>query len=188
MYERDDWELVACAQAGDQEAFAVLVRRHQLPVIRFCQRMTRSASDAEDLAQETFVRLHRHLRRLRPEAKFTTALFGIARNLTLNFLRGQKRREWLWRSPPPLLEKAAPLQSQPSEAARVSEIGAALEAGLGRLSPDHREVLLLREFEGLDYREIARVTGCRIGTVRSRLARAREQLRGEIETMGGQYW
>lgn len=188
MHETDDWELVARAQDGEQEAFAVLVRRYQLPIIRFCQRMTRSTPDAEDLAQETFIRLHRHLKRLRPEAKFSTALFGIARNLTLNFLRGQRRRGWFWRAAPALPETAAPVQGQPSEAARVSEIEAALEAALARLSADHREILLLREFEGLDYREIARITGCRIGTVRSRLARAREQLRGQIEAMGGEYW
>lgn len=188
MHETDDWELVARAQAGDQEAFAVLVRRYQLPVVRFCQRMTRSVPDAEDLAQETFVRLYRHISRLRPEAKFTTVLFGIARNLTLNFLRGQKRRGWFRHTAPALPETAAPVRDQPSQAAHVSEIEAALEAGLARLSPDHREVLLLRELEGLDYREIARVTGCNIGTVRSRLARAREQLRGQIEATGGEYW
>ena len=187
MYDVDDWELVARAQAGDAEAFAALVRRHQNPVIRFCQRMTRSVPDAEDLAQETFVRLHRHLHRLRPDAKFTTALFGIARNLTLNFLRGQARRAWFWRSAPEFAEIPAPKSAEPSESLRVSEIESALESAIARLTPEHREVLLLREFEGLDYEAIARVTGCRIGTVRSRLSRAREQLRVHLEALGGEF-
>lgn len=178
MYDVDDWELVARAQAGDETGFAELMRRYQRPVLHYCARMTRSVSDAEELAQETFVRLFRYLPRLRPEAKFTTALFGIAHNLTLNHLRNAQRRSWLRfglfeKTPEPV----APSTRNPDEQARGGEIEAALAAAMARLTPEHRAVLMLREFEGFDYDAIAAVLGCRKGTVRSRLARAREQLR-----------
>mgnify|MGYP001012871027 CR=1 FL=1 len=84
MRDLDDWALIARAQSGNTEAFATLVRRYQTPVIHFCYRMVGSRQDAEDVAQEVFVRLHRYLARLAPQAKFSTVLFGMARNLTLN--------------------------------------------------------------------------------------------------------
>jgi len=92
MSEVGDWDLVARARSGDTAAFAELVRRYQTPVIHFCLRMTGSIQDAEELAQDTFVRVHRYLARLTPRARFSTLLFGVARNLTLNFLRDAKRR------------------------------------------------------------------------------------------------
>jgi len=185
MHEVDDWELVARAQTGEVEAFSLLVRRYQGPVIHFCQRMTGSQEDAEDLAQEAFVRLHRYLRRLQPRARFSTVLFGIARNLTLNFLRDAKRRG-RGRAVPiegrPLPDTAS---GQPDQRARLHEIEAVLEQGIAMLSADHREVLVLREIQGLDYESIAQVVRCRKGTVRSRLARAREQLRRHVQELGG---
>jgi len=182
----DDWELAGRAQAGDMDAFAALVRRYQGPVTHFCQRMTGSLEDAEDLAQEAFVRLHRHLHRLEPRARFSTVLFGIARNLTLNHVRNMNRRG-RGRNEPlderPLRDETRPA---PDAAARVGEIEAALAEGIAQLSPDHREVLLLREVEGMDYDEIAAVLKCRKGTVKSRLARAREQLRQRLVDLGGE--
>ena len=90
--EPSDWDLVAQARDGDMESFAELVKRYERPVVHFCQRMVRSREDAEDLAQETFVRVFRYLDRLTASAKFSTLLFGIARNLTLNFIRDSGRR------------------------------------------------------------------------------------------------
>lgn len=78
MSDADDWALVERARGGDMPAFASLVRRYQTPVIHFCQRMCGSLPDAEDLAQESFVRLYRHLPRLQPKARFSTVMFGIA--------------------------------------------------------------------------------------------------------------
>lgn len=180
-----DWELVVRAQTGDMAAFAELVRRYEVPVRRFCLRMVRSEEDAEDLAQETFVRLHRYLDNMHPRAKFSTAIFGIARNLTLNHLRNDKRRG---------RDTAAPLDDRPfadtgnptpDAAARHREIGTVIEQALALLNPKQREIVVLRDVEGLDYGEIASVLGCRRGTVKSRLARAREQLRQQILQLGG---
>lgn len=167
------------------DAFTQLVRRYQEPVVHFCQRMLGSAQDAEDVAQETFVRLYRYLDRLQPDAKFSTVLFGIARNLTLNHLRDMKRRG---RGATDPLEAHVGLASNsrgPDQAARLGEIQALVEKGLEELTPEHREVLVLREINGLDYEAIARVLDCRIGTVKSRIARAREQLQARIRLLGG---
>ncbi len=184
-YETSDWRLVARAQAGDQQAFTELVQRYQRPVLHFCRRMVTSHEEAEDIAQDCFVRLYRVLPRLREEAQFSTFLFGIARNLTLNALRDAKRRG---RHKAASLDErplAADPLSRPERQVRVHEIESTLEAALAALTPEHRAVLLLREVQGLDYDAIASVLGCRKGTVRSRLARAREQLRVRLIELGG---
>ncbi len=186
-----DWELVEQARSGDADAFAELVRRYQQAVIHFCRRMVGSLEDAEDIAQDSFVRVYRHLPRLRPKAKFSTVLFGIARNLTLNFIRDANRRgRSVTQSTTPGDETDRRVRDdtlRPDRAARLQEIGALVEQAMAALSPEHREVLLLRELQGLDYGTIARVIKCRNGTVKSRLARAREQLRVRLtELTGGQ--
>jgi len=181
-----DWELVARAQGGDMDAFAELIRRYQTPVMHFCGRMVGSKEDAEELTQDSFVQVYRHLSRLRPRAKFSTVLFGIARNLTLNFIRDSKPRRQDRIRP---LDIGTPVRddtSRPDRSARLHEIEAALEQGIAMLSPKHREALALRELQGLDYATIARICKCRKGTVRSRLARAREQLRVHMTALGGE--
>ncbi len=184
MSQVDDWELVARAQAGDMGSFGDLVARYQTPITHFCLRMAGSKQDAEDLAQETFVRLYRHLHRVAPQAKFSTMLFGIARNLTLNHLRDSKRRGRGVTQPLEGQALAERASERPDEQARLAEIAAALEQGIAQLSEDHREVLVLREIQGMDYEGIAKVLKCRKGTVKSRLARAREQLRLRLMALG----
>lgn len=185
MHNISDWELVARVQRGDIAAFAELVRRYQTPVIHFCRRMVASHQDAEDLAQESFVRLYRYIGRLRPEARFSTVLFGMVRNLTLNYLRDARRRG---------RDRAVSFENQPvadspgqrpDGCAQRHEIEALLEEGIAGLSAEHREVLILREFEGLDYESIAQIVQCGKGTVKSRIARAREQLRLRLLQAGG---
>ena len=187
MTAGNDWELVRRVQGGNAGAFAELVRRYEQPVIHFCQRMVNSREDAEDLAQEAFVRVYRHIAKLEPQAKFSTLLFGIARNLALNHLRDSGRRG---RGRTDALEDhplAADAHGSPAKAAERSETMGLIERGLARLSPDHRAVLLLRELQGMDYDGIAEVLGCRKGTVKSRIARAREQLRIELSSLGGKW-
>ena len=170
-------------------AFAELVERYERPITNFCQRMVRSREDAEDLAQESFVRLHRYLDRLRPAAKFSTFLFGIARNLALNFIRDSGRRgRGVTFSLTDQNMEGKPLEDgslRPDRSARLREIDQMIEEGMALLSPRHREVLVLRELNGLDYNSIAEIVKCRKGTVKSRIARAREQLRLHMERLGG---
>ena len=186
MRDLDDWALVARAQSGDSDAFALLVHRYHSPVIHFCYRMVGSRQDGEDIAQEVFLRLYRYLNRLSPQAKFSTVLFGIARNLTLNYLRDMTRRG---RGRTQTLEGLGEFVSdvgRPAHEARMKEIESHMETAMARLSPDHRMILHLREIEGMDYDGIAEVLRCRKGTVKSRLARAREQLRILLIEQGGE--
>jgi RNA polymerase sigma-70 factor (ECF subfamily) len=166
------------------------VRRYQTPLVHFCRRMIGSQEDAEDVAQESFVRVYRYLNRLRPDAKFSTVLFGMARNLTLNFLRDSARRgRGITRSMTRDDETDCPVEDEsrrPDRAARLREIEALIQRGLAAVSPEHREILLLREIQGLDYDAIAEILRCRKVTVKSRLARAREQLRVRIVELGGE--
>lgn len=172
-----DWDLVARAQQGDLDGFAELVRRYQEPVIHFCTRMVGSVQDAEEVAQDSFIRVYRHLDRLKPQAKFSTFLFGVARNLALNAVRDGRRRRSLQTDAFDTAGSVPDHRQRPDNAARLREVATAIERALRALSPEHREVLLLREMNGMDYETIAEITRCRIGTVKSRIARAREQLR-----------
>jgi RNA polymerase sigma-70 factor (ECF subfamily) len=186
----DDWDLIAQAKLGDMDAFAKLVARYQRPVIHFCQRMVGSRQDAEDIAQDSFVRVYRYLDRLEPAAKFSTLLFGIARNLALNFIRDSGRRgRTVTHSLTNDDQREQLIEDEhlrPDRTARLKEIDEMIEAGLALLSPKHREVLILRELQGMDYSSIAEVVKCRKGTVKSRIARAREQLRLHMERLGGE--
>ncbi len=189
MNEVPDWDLVALARDGNANAFTELVRRYQRPLTNFCQRMVGSREDAEDIVQESFVRVFRYLDRIEPRAKFSTLLFGISRNLVLNFLRDSGRRGrgathsiTDWDNRDIALEDES---HRPDRIARLNEIERKIEEGIQLLAPKHREVLMLRELQGLDYATIAEIVKCRKGTVKSRIARAREQLRQHLEELGG---
>jgi RNA polymerase sigma-70 factor (ECF subfamily) len=153
--------------------------------------MVKSREDAEDIAQESFVRVFRYLDRLTPSAKFSTLLFGIARNLTLNFIRDAGRRGRgvtysIYEDDGQ--ERVLKDESlRPDRAARLNEIESMIDEGLSMLTPKHREVLVLREINGLDYTTIAEIVRCRKGTVKSRLARARQQLRQNLENLGAEH-
>ena len=190
MSDHSDWDLVALANDGDMDAFTELIQRYERQLVNFCQRMIQSREDAEDIAQESFVRVYRYLDRLTPSAKFSTLLFGIARNLTLNFIRDSGRRgRGVTYSLTDDDNQERSLEDdslRPDRAARLAEIDGLIGVGLDMLSPKHREVLILREINGLDYNTIAEIVKCRKGTVKSRIARAREQLRQNLEKLGGE--
>ena len=190
MSDDSDWDLVAQARDGDMDAFAALVRRYEAPLIHFCARMTGSLEDAQDLAQDSFIRVYRYLDRLRPDAKFSTVLFGLARNLTLNFLRDSGRRG---RGNIVSLTRDDDTEqhivddgARPDESARLGEIGRTIEKALDMISDEHREVIVLREIQGMDYETIGETIDCPPGTVKSRIARAREQLRLRVIELGGE--
>ena len=164
------------------DAFTKIVQRYQRPIIGFCYQMTGSQPDAEDAAQETFVRLYKALHRLRPEKPFSTVLFSIARNSTLNHIRSRNRHQK--RITAFKQEQNAPDTSQPDKRAQAGDIARALEKALETLPLEYKEALILREYQGFDYQHIANILACPVGTVRSRLARAREQLRSQLLAYG----
>jgi len=183
-----DATLVARAKGGDEAAFEHLVHAHEAEVYRVCRRMLGSPEAAMDAAQDTFVRVFRSLGRFRGEAAFRTWVYGIAVNVCRNVLASRAHRT---------AARTASLSADgdrgalvldfpdpgldPERAAYGRELGRALETALGLVSPEHREVIVLREVEGLDYEEIAAALGCRLGTVKSRLARARAALMAALE-------
>jgi len=184
----EDEALVRRAQGGDEAAFEELVRRHEGEVFRVCRRMLGSREDAMDAAQDTFVRVYRALPRFRGEAAFRTWVYGIALNVCRNVLASAPRRAAARTLPvhgeaengktPMILADG---RANPEAVAYGRELGQALERALAALSPEHREVLVLREVEGLEYEEMAAALGCRLGTVKSRLARARAALLSRLD-------
>jgi RNA polymerase sigma factor (sigma-70 family) len=171
--ERPDTEWVRSALAGDRSAFAVLVRRHQRALHRYLVRMVGSQDDAMELTQDAFVRAWQALPQWSPEAEFRTWLFRIGRNAALDLLRRRGTVEFV-----PLDDAFEGMHTGagPERQAQASQDLRRLEAGLRRLTAEHREILLLREIEDMSYEEIGRVLALSEGTVKSRLARARAAL------------
>ncbi len=175
-----DWDLVRQCKRGDPDAFGELVHRHQQPVFNFCLRLLRNVEDAEDVAQEAFVKAYRSVGRFQPKAKFSTWLFTIAKNLSLNLIRDEKRGK---RRMVPIddgfegVTVATDVAAQPDSETIERETAAVVRAAIDKLSSDHRLVIVLRDLEGLSYKEIGQVMNCRSGTVKSRLSRARANLK-----------
>jgi RNA polymerase sigma factor (sigma-70 family) len=176
---------VARCKAGDEAAFEALVARHEGELYRLCLRLLGNRDDAIEATQETFLRIVRALPRFRGEAAFRTWAWGIALNVCRNRVktvaaRIAARSESFERESSEGEPVALPIpDAAPNPEARAygSELRHALQRALVALSVDHREILVLREIEGLDYDALAELLGCAEGTVKSRLARARAALR-----------
>jgi RNA polymerase sigma-70 factor, ECF subfamily len=168
---------------GNPRAFSLLVARYQGRLLNFVYRMIGDRERAEDLVQEAFIRIHRHLARFDPSRKFSTWIYTIASNLARNELRNRSRSPFvLFRTLRERLrdEPLIPLQvedpaDRPDQMLQDRDLRELVERTVARLSPRHREVFVLRELEGKSYEEIAEVTRCNIGTVKSRLNRARQR-------------
>ncbi len=176
-------ELIQQAVRGDRQAFGALVRAHQARVFHFIRRLLGSTDEAADLTQETFIRAYQALPRWRPEARLQTWLLQIARNAALDLLRQRQRHVVLAAD-----EQAEPIDPAPSPLSRLQSARdlEMLERLLARLPHEQREILLLREVEGLSYDELAATLQLNAGTVKSRLARAREALlHGYRQANGG---
>jgi RNA polymerase sigma-70 factor (ECF subfamily) len=183
----DDGALVTAAQRGDQAAFAELVRRYQRPVHRIAYGLTRNAADADDLAQETFVRAWGAIARFETGQPLMPWLARICTNQAYSLFRRRKRRP---ETPiEPLVEAGRQwgVEDDPADHAAHGERDRRLRAALDQLSPEHQAVLVLRAVQDLSYDEIASALGVPIGTVMSRLSRARTELRRRLaEGTGGE--
>lgn len=197
-----DAELVARVQRGDQRAFEMLVVKYQRRIERLIARMVRDVDLVEDIAQETFIRAYRALPGFRGESAFYTWLYRIAVNTAKKAMIGLRRD--------PLLTEAALgggtedddgaqavdrdlTDGETPESAMASrQIAETVNEAVAALSEDLRQAITLREIEGLSYEEIAEMMDCPIGTVRSRIYRAREaiatRLRPLLDTREGERW
>jgi len=179
-----DGDLVERWQGGDLSAFEELVRRHQRRVFRLLLRMLGNREEAEDVAQEAFLSLHRHGHRFRREARFSTFVYRVAANAALN------RRRTLGRSRNRVNElknqqqagfDLPPAPRNPEDAAAGSETQVQVQAALLELPKDLRVAVVLYDIEGQSYQEVARVLGIPEGTVKSRIHRARRALREHLK-------
>ena len=173
----DDNALVEAAAAGDTDAVEALLRRYQVRMFNFSRTLTGSDADAEDVAQETFVRAFRGLGRFRGESSFKNWLYRIATNVARTHLGKRTRQGPVWDRRVEADDVSERQLTDQAETAEDSVIRRdALDRALSTLSEDLRMPLVMHDVEGLEYREIAQVLNVPIGTVMSRIFRARKRL------------
>ena len=175
----DSADFVSRLRAGDRRAFEELVRTQQHRVYGLALRMLGNASEAEDVAQEAFLRAHRGLAEFWGDARLSTWLYAIVSRLCLNRLAGSERR--LARHGEETLARLVDANPGPDQALERGELEEALHRAIGELPEERRIVVVLRDVEGLAYEEIAEALELPIGTVRSRLHRARLDLKEKLE-------
>ena len=178
MMEQQEQNWIAAAQKGDQEAFAQLVLRYEKRVLALTARMCSNPADAEEAAQEAFLSAWQGLPFFRGDSSFSTWLYRLASNACVDMLR----REGRHRSNLSLDDEDAAIDLpdhalSPHGEAERSELRQQIEEGLAALPPDYRQVLVLRELHQRSYDEISDILSLDIGTVKSRISRARKRLR-----------
>jgi len=185
---RSDVQLMLGVKQGDEASFELLLQRYRRPLCHFLNRMVRDTAQAEDLAQEVFLRVYRARREYEPSAKFTTWLFRIATNLALNSLRdGRHRQSEISLDAPAegedgseipieVADRTPVAEQQLVERDRVEVVRRAISA----LPEKQRAAVLLHKYQELDYDEIARILGCSVSALKSLLFRAYEALRVEL--------
>ncbi|KQT08824.1 RNA polymerase sigma factor RpoE [Ramlibacter sp. Leaf400] len=196
-----DQMLVARAVAGDQRAFELLVLKYQRRIERLIGRMVRDVDLVEDIAQETFIRAYRALAQFRGEAQFYTWLYRIAVNTAKKALVDLKRDPLVSESAlrggddddeTSSVENELTSPETPETVLAAKEIAATVNSAMEALPEELRQAVTLREIEGLSYEEIAEAMNCPIGTVRSRIFRAREAISAKVkpllENQSGKRW
>jgi len=190
LHELDDSHLAQRHLEGDRQAFGALVDRYQTRLLNYIHRHIGDRDRAEDLVQEVFIRVFRHLHRFDQARKFASWIYTIASNFAKNELRRRSRnplvllpnittdaddghRAWQFED----------RSTRPDDLYRQRYLKAAVEQCVGELPQRHREVFMLRELEGKSYEEIADITGCNLGTVKSRLSRARHRFAQVIKPL-----
>jgi RNA polymerase sigma-70 factor (ECF subfamily) len=179
--EQSDLELVRRVQRGERGAFDLLVLRYQHKVVKLVARMLRDPAEAEDVAQEAFVKAYRALGSFRGDSAFYTWLYRIAVNTARNTMASRQRRPLdyeadLSESEQSVVESRMRHGDTPEAAALSEEIHHTVNSAIEGLPEDLRTAIVLREVEGLSYEEIAEAMDCPVGTVRSRIFRAREAI------------
>jgi len=185
----DDKELVRKSLGGDSGAFAAIVERYQHRVYNIAFRMTGDREDSLDLAQESFIRVFRALHGFKGDSSLSTWIYRIANNVVVDELRKRQRRPKVVQSTDAVLshedgehtfELSSPLEDTPEQVVLRKEKRQEIQLALLQLSAEHRAVLVMRDVEGLSYEEIAEIFMLNVGTVKSRLNRARLALREKL--------
>jgi RNA polymerase sigma-70 factor, ECF subfamily len=185
-----DADVVALAKEGRESAFRELVRRYERPVFSLVYRLVRDKDTADDLAQETFVKVLNNIERYRPEFKFSSWLFKIANNVAIDHLRKRSvdtvslegsRYATSTDEMQATSVRAVDASQSPLEELESRELGGAIERAIGSLRPEYRACILLRHVEDRSYEEIAATLDLPLGTVKTYIHRARHELRKALE-------
>jgi RNA polymerase sigma-70 factor (ECF subfamily) len=182
----DDLTLVRRAQKEDMRAYDVMVRRYQERIYATVYHMTSNHEDANDLTQETFIKAFRALKSFKGDSSFYTWIYRIAVNKTINFLKQRKNRvqmslndmDFNAENDPDLVALVS--EKTPRRDLNLSELSEKLNGALLKLSEHHRMVVTLHDIQGLSHEEIGKIMDCNVGTVRSRLFYARQQLQAHL--------
>ena len=185
-----DHELVTRAQQGSEKAYRELLVRYERPVFSIIYRMIRDREQAEDLAQETFVRVFNHIDRYDPRYKFSSWIFKIATNLTIDHIRrkelntvsidGSRNATTAEQIEATSITIASP-DENPEELLEAKELGEEIEEAIGKLRPEYRAAILLRHVDGREYQEIAEILSLPLGTVKTYIHRGRNELREQLQ-------
>lgn len=176
--EEDDLTIISHVLLGKTQAFELIVKRYETRIRDYCQRFLGDREHAEDAAQETFVKAFQALKRFKPEAKFSTWLFRIARNQCLDQLRKQKVRSETSLPPDSTNQLSTLNHLQASESNQFDALAARdlLDKAFQSLPENYREILILREVQGFSYTELAEITDSSMDSVKARLKRARAEV------------
>lgn len=181
-----DKDLVLKVQQGNKRAFDLLVLKYQRRIMRLLSRMISDPAEVEDVAQETFIKAYRALPQFRGDSSFYTWLYRIAINSARNWQAASRRRPLLMNEYENedgetfSLESTLTDKNTPESELISRQVATAIKAAINELAPELRTAILLREIEGLSYQEIAQTMDCPIGTVRSRIFRARETIAEQL--------
>ena len=185
-----DADVVALAQQGRETAFRELIRRYERPVFSLIYRMVRDRELAEDLAQDTFIKVLNHIDRYRPEFKLSSWLFKIANNVAIDHLR-RRQLDTISMDGSPHAQTADAVeatsfdvvvdQESALDELEAREMGTAIEQAIASLRPEYRSCIMLRHVEGRSYEEIAATLDLPLGTVKTYIHRARHELRRALE-------
>ncbi|MEM8867253.1 MAG: sigma-70 family RNA polymerase sigma factor [Verrucomicrobiota bacterium] len=186
--QRDlDWAIVEKVQAGNVGAFDQLVQKYREPIYSVIYNMTSNREDALDLTQETFIKAFQAIGRFKGKSSFFTWIYRIAVNTSMTFLKKNRKRRFIsYENVDDEMSKTEVFErltskSRTEKGALVQELQEKLNDSLQKLSPKHRTVVILHEIEGLEHAEIAEITKTSVGTVRSRLHYAKQQLQSYLQ-------
>ncbi len=180
--ELTDIELVERAIEGDEKSFEEIVRRYQHPIVSYIYRMTGDYETSLDIAQEVFIKVYSNLSSYRSNYRFSTWIYKIAHNATIDYLRRDHKSQEVQSETNFLrLESQNPTPQKESE---VKELLEEIRSVIGCLPTNYRELILLRHSQDLSYEEIAEITGLPIGTVKNRLFRARAEIKKLLARRG----
>jgi RNA polymerase sigma-70 factor (ECF subfamily) len=187
----DEKELISLSQKGDIDAFEELVARYERKVYTIAYRYMGNPEDASDLAQETFLKVFKSIDKFRGESSFSTWIYRITANICKDELRKIKRKpqtsldQEIWLDEGSVIRQVVDEKPTPDEAFEQKELWNYLQDLIANLSPEYRMVIVLRDINGYSYEEIAQITETSLGTVKSRLNRARKALSEQINLLKG---